>query len=287
MYEVGDVYDQTFTIKDGNGTLTTPSPVSCSLTLPDGTSGSPTVTVLSVGLVQVTYTIVQIGQHSLVLTGTLGSATFTQSDVFNVSANAGTTFIVSLADARTAIGLPTSDTSKDEALRTVIAGCTPIIEDLIGPCVSTTRTETYDGGNPQIALNFAPVLSITSIIESYGTVVYTLTAQNIFGGSGLDAFGYTVDLTTGIITRRASGVATGFAPGERNIQVVYVAGRVLKGNQILAARRLIRHLWQSEQQGFRPQLGAPETMAATPSGFAVPKAVIELCGPDLRTPGIG
>lgn len=289
MYEVGDVYAQTFTVAPG-GVPTDASGTTCPITLPDGTPATPTINHTGPGVYQVVYTITQVGQHSLDFSGTVGSYAFSQSDVFNVSANASSTFIVSLADSRTAIGIPTTDTSKDEILRTVIAGATPVMEDIIGPCVATTRTETYDGGAAQICLLYAPVMSITSIVETAGgNYVHSLTEQTIFTGSGsLDSFGYSVDLSAGVITRRAAGVAIGFIPGRRNIQVVYVSGRVLKGNQILAARRLIRHLYQTEQQGFRPQMGAPDTsMGTTPSGFAVPRAVIELCAADTRPPGIG
>lgn len=290
MLEIGDTYTQTFTVEDSTGTPVDPSPYACTITLPDLTTATPTITHVSTGVFQIVYAIPQIGQFSLVFTGTVGGNTFTQSDVFNVSVGAGAAFLLSLADARTAIGFPSTDTSKDESLRTVMAGATPIMEDIIGPCVSLSRIETYDGGNVQIALAFAPVLSVTEIIEAAGSnYVRTLTAQNVFSGSGSnDAYGYTIDLTTGIVTRLASGVPINFLSGTRNIQITYVTGRVLKGNQILAARRLIRHLWQSEQQGFRPQMGAPDmSMGSTPSGFAVPKAVIELCGPDTRAPGIG
>jgi hypothetical protein len=289
VYEIGDTYTQTFTITDATGVLEDPSPVACTITLPDLTTATATLNHVSLGVYQALYIITQVGQHSLVLTGTVSGYTFTQSDVFNVAAGASSTFVVSLADARTAVGLPSTDVSKDEALRTVIAGATPVMEDLIGPIVPTPRSEVYDGGRTQIALLYAPVMSITSIIESFGSnYQQTLILQDIFASSDASPWAYTVDLATGIVTRRAAGMAMRFAPGERNIQINYVTGRVLKGNQILAARRLIRHLWQTEQQGFRPQMGAPETaMASTPSGFAVPKAVIELCGPDTRPPGIG
>lgn len=288
MLEIGDTYGQTFTFM-ASGVLTTPTSIVCTLTLPDGTAGSPVVTTLSTGVVQVTYyPIVQLGMHSVSIAGLVGVYPIAQGDKFNVESSAS--FLLPLADARTAIGLPTSNTTQDEALRTVMAGATPVMEDLIGPCVSSSRTETYDGGRTTIALLYSPVLSVTSIIEAAGSnYVRTLTAQNIFSGSGSgDAYGYQIDLNSGVITRLASGVPIRFLGGVRNVQVVYVTGRVLKGNQILAARRLIRHLWQTEQQGFRPQMGAPDTtMGTTPSGFAVPRAVIELCAGDTRPPGIG
>jgi len=120
------------------------------------------------------------------------------ADTFNVMA-ADPRLLISLADAKAGLGI--TGTSKDEDIRSVIAAATPIMEDLCGPILRTTRTETYDGGTTQINLLWSPLISITSIIESYGsTYVRTLTQQDVFSGSGLDSFGFSVDLTTGIVT---------------------------------------------------------------------------------------
>ena len=165
------------------------------------------------------------------------------------------------------------------------------MEDLCGPLLSKTRTETYDGGTSQINLLFAPVLSITSITESYGSNYQrAITAQDIFAGGSSDAYGYTVDLVTGIVTRRAAGVAISFAFGKRNIQITYISGRAIVGGNILRATGLlVRQLWLlSGQQGLRPVMGSPDTsVGRTPSGFAVPNAVIEMVGgADTRPPGL-
>jgi hypothetical protein len=95
-----------------------------------------------------------------------------------------------------------------------------------------------------------------------------------------------VDLNTGIVTRRASGMAMPFMQGIRNIQITYISGRVLSGNEILAARRLVKHLWQSEQQNYAPALNGPESIGMTPSGYAVPRVVVELCAASTRPQGM-
>jgi hypothetical protein len=172
-------------------------------------------------------------------------------------------------------------------LREVIAAATPIMEDLIGSVASRTRTETFDGGRAQITLLYPPLLSVTSVIESYGsTYQRTLNLVDIFSGSSSDAYGYTVDLNTGIITRRANGIAIPFVSGLRNIQVSYVAGRVLAGNHLLACRRLVKHLWQTEQQNYSPMQNSPEDIGVTASGFAVPRIVLELCADSTRPQAI-
>jgi hypothetical protein len=57
-------------------------------------------------------------------------------------------------------------------------------------------------------------------------------------------------------------------------------------NVRLATRELVRHHWQIGKQGQRPGGGgAPSAEAWTPSGFAVPRRVIELCGGNARIDG--
>jgi hypothetical protein len=136
-------------------------------------------------------------------------------------------------------------------------------------------------------LRWSPLISITSVKESYGANSYTLSSEDPFGTGSASAYAYTIDLASGVLTRRAAGVAVPFLPGHRNVQVVYVSGRdTIRPNVLLATRRLIRHLWQSEQQGFRPAMSGPDRLVSTPSGFAVPKAVIELAADDARLPGL-
>jgi hypothetical protein len=163
------------------------------------------------------------------------------------------------------------------------------MEVIAGCLLRTTHVESYDGGTSQINLLWSPLISVTSIIESYGsTYQRTLTVQDIFSGSGTtDAYGYTVDLVTGIITRRAVGVAIPFVTGKRNIQVSYISGRAVIGLNILRATRyLIRHLWQMEQ-GQVPLVNGVPVATTVVLGFAVPNVVIEMCGADdTRAPGL-
>ena len=287
-FDLGDPIPLVFTVLNASGAPENATTVVLTITLPDLTTVTPAVTGL-VGVYTTTVPYVAtLAGHYVVDWLATGTNACTSSDVFNVMApDPG--FIISLADARAGIGMSAS-TTKDEDIRLLIAAVTPIMEDIVGPILRKTRVETYDGGTSQINLLWSPVISITSIVESYGsTYVRTLTAQDIFAGTGSDAYGYTVDLTTGIVTRRASGVAMCFMAGKRNVQVTYVSGRTaISSNVLMATRRLIRHLWSQEQQSFRPNvLSAPDpNMALTPSGFAVPRVVIELCADSTRAPGL-
>ena len=284
--DLGDVYPLAVNVTDNTGVAANATACTVTVTLPDLTVVTPAVTNTVTGTYTASFPTTLVGHHDVRWVAT-GTNACTYSDEFNV-APADLGGVISLADAKAGLGV--TGTSKDEDIRSVIQAATPILEDLVGPILRVTRVETYDGGTSQINLLWAPIISITSIVESYGsTYTRTLTAQDIFAGTGTDAYGYTVDLTTGIVTRRASGVAMPFANGKRNIQITYVSGRTnISGNILLAARRLIRHLWMQEQQSFRPNvLAAPDpNLPKTPSGFAVPRSVIELCAADTRPPGL-
>jgi hypothetical protein len=284
-FDLGDPIPLTFTVRNAAGAPENATTVVLTITLPDLTTVTPAVTgLVGVYTPNTPYVATLAGRHLVNWVAT-GTNACTSSDVFNVlPADAG--FIISLADARR--GIRSIGTATDEDLRDLIADVTPIMEDICGPLLRKTRVETYDGGTSQINLLYAPILSITSITESYGaSYVRAITAQDIFAGGNLDTFGYSVDLVTGIVTRRAAGVAINFAAGKRNVQVTYVSGRaVIGGNILRATRYLVRHLWQIEQQRVPLVNGQPEPTTYI-LGYAVPNIVIEMCGgADTRPPGM-
>jgi len=293
-FDLGDPVPLSFLTYDSTGLVladvTTPA---LTITLPDQSTVTPAVAKTATGTYAPTtpYIAVQAGIHRVSWVGTTGAQTQERTDTFNILP-ADPRFLISLADARAGLGTISSNTVKDEDLRSFIAAATPIMENIVGPILRTSRVETYDGGSPQIVLINAPLISISSIIESYGSNYQrTLTAQDVFAGSSLDAFGYTVDLASGVLTRRSAGRAIPFAYGKRNIQVSYVSGRTsVTGNLLLATRLVIRQLWLvAGQQGYRPNMGAPDTSGASTgasTGFAVPNAVLELCAAHTRPPGV-
>jgi hypothetical protein len=161
------------------------------------------------------------------------------------------------------------------------------MEDICGPILSVAKDEWHDGGSRTVRLLYAPIISVATVVESYGNFTRTLTAQPL-DGSSFDAYGYTVDLVDGLLHRRYSGREGDFQSGRRNVHVTYTAGRTtIPPNITYATRRLVRHLWQQEQQGFRPDFGSPEgAMVSTPSGFLVPNVVVQACGAEARIIGI-
>ena len=197
--------------------------------------------------------------------------------------------IVTVAEAKTHLNIPASDTSQDTEIQGFIDAAQPLIEDITGPVATASHTEYFDGGCSTIVLSWLPVVSVTSVTEYYGLSTFPLTNQPL--GSQTDAFGYTLDAATGQITRRTfGGEAAQFAAGAKNVKVVYTAGlNSTPGNVRLAALELIRHLWQQSQQGGRPRFGGNAILDGenhVPIGFALPDRVVELLAPNRRPPGV-
>lgn len=287
MLDLGDTYTTTVTVTDATGTKVNAGSVTATITLPDLTTATPTVNNPSTGVYSISYPTTQSGLHQLEWVGT-GANSFANSDAFNVAAVAPG-FMISLADARAGLGFQATNTTSDEDLRLFISAATPIMEDLLGAAIPRSRTETHDGGSSQIALLYSPVMSVTSVIETVGSsYVRTLTGQSPFSGGSFDPFGYAIDQQTGIITRLAAGYPINFMAGLRNVQITYVSGRTLTGNHLLAARRVVKFLWQTEQQNYVPNQFSPESepTALTPGGFEVPRIVLTLCADAVRPPGL-
>ena len=184
--------------------------------------------------------------------------------------------ILTLADARAALRLAASDTSNDADLTTTyIPAVTPMVEDLTGPLLSQTGlTRSFDGGKPLISL------------PSAVTAVTTVTESNVTLTQGTD---YIVNLRSGVVQRGTMIQPYPFLPGQQNIVVTYNVGAgIIPPNVKLAARIILRQLWQADQQGNRPQFGQPDgDTVTTPSGFAIPKRAFELLQPTQDVPGFG
>lgn len=282
MYDLGDSVAQQLTTRDSSGNPADATTVVCTITLPDASTATPTVSHPSTGVYTISFPTTQAGRH-LLRWVTTGPAQV-QTDVFWV-APTDPGMIISLAEARLALrNVSSASTATDEDLRSLIVSATAPMEDLCGAIVPRSCDEWHDGGGRTIALLNTPLTVVSAVAESYGNFTRTLTLQEL-SGSSFDSYGYTVDLSTGILTRRTSGRDGAFAPGRRNVHVTYTAGRaVLPPNLISATRRLVRWLWQIEQQGQRPNGSAPDAATtSTPSGFQVPTVVKVLCAGELRT----
>lgn len=238
------------------------------VTNPDGTTVTPAVTETT-GTYTATVTTAQPGRYLLSWAGPATNYT----DILDIWP-ADPRFLISLADIRNSLGLRPGDTSSDDDLRLYSAACTVVIEDITGGILTRTRTQTVDGGRHAITLNARP--------NPDEPVTVTIA------GTALAAGDFTVDYEAAIVYAANDGW---FPSGRQNIVIGYQVGSsVIPPNIRLATSELLRHMWQVGRQASRPAWGDSadsEGMDTTPSGFAVPNRVIELCAANPRLPGIG
>jgi hypothetical protein len=281
-YDVGDPAPLAVNTRDAAGALANAGAVVCTVTLPDQTVATPTVTNVSTGLYTAAYVIVQAGHHVVrwVATGANAAAT---ADSFDVRPVANPVFM-SLADARASLKLPAADTTKDEMLRDYIDAVACVIEDMWGAVVPRVWSEQHEPGVSTISLNHQPVIAVTAVAEYRGATPFTITQVATPDVAGAQS--YTFDPATCTLERRTSG---GYPmPWYGEVWITYTAGcTVIPGNVIMAGREMLRHLWQNGQQAGRPQLGGMpgDDAVYSPAGYAVPRRVAEMLGDPRKAPG--
>lgn len=232
------------------------------ITRPDGTPfTSPSITNQPV---RATFVPDMAGRWRLRWTSSGTDAVGAYSDVVDVWPS-DPNFIISLDDARLALNLaPNTDPALLDDLRLYIASATPVIEDIVGPVPKRTETH-YVGKGWQYAALYHKVDTLTSVVYDDASVVPTAA--------------YEFDAGPGLLTFKR--------PLSQGVTITYTTGStIVPQNVRLATRELVRHWWQQGRQGVRSgPTEAPGGPGYTPSGFAVPKRVIELCGPKKLTGG--
>ena len=194
------------------------------------------------------------------------------------------TDIVTLADVKTFMQI--TSTANDAELSNMISAASTMWNRKYGPVSgSPSYDEWYDGGASTISLRNIPVLTVTSVIETFGSS-YTRTLVQEAPDSGVGtAFDYSIDLTSGLLTRRAMGIGMSFAPGDKNIHVVYTAGYSSVPYDIQqAVWVLVAHLWET-QRGRMVIPGQPPADWNPAMAYTWPRRVREV-GEGYYVPGI-
>lgn len=180
--------------------------------------------------------------------------------------------LITLAEARASLGWAATQTSDDADLERYVEAATPIIENITGPVLVASRVEALDGGRQSVLF---PVrfTSVTSVTEN-----------------GRAVTDYVADAKAGIITKGKIDAPDVFEPGMQNIVVTVSVGYAddaseVKANVKLAARELVRFMWQQGRQANIPAFGEGPESGSVPMGFLVPKRVQELLEPSRRLPG--
>jgi len=234
-YDLGDLVGLAISVKDTSGTAANATAVTCTITLPDGTTATPTVSNATAGSYTVDYTPTTAGRYLVrwVATGTNASS---YTDAFTVN-DPGDLSLLSLTDAKQYLNITSS--SADEELRQFILEASDIAERLTSRQLRRkTYTEVYSVSGPYFSLKQQPVISVTTVTED----AETLTA-------GTD---YVLDTALGILYRGSTLSPLYWHAGQDNIAVTYVAG---EGNPsptaVLLVKELTRHLWRT-QRGASP-----------------------------------
>lgn len=234
-YDLGDVVGLAVQIKDSSNTAANASTVTCTITLPDGTTATPSINNPSTGSYTADYTPTQSGRHLVrwVATGTNASS---YTDVFDVNDPLDLT-LVSLSDVKNYLNV--TSTSSDEEIRQFILEATDIAERLTSRQLRRKQfVENYSVSGAYFSLKQQPVVSVTSIVEDG----VTLTA-------GTD---YVIDTSIGIAYRGSNLSPLYWHAGSDNIVVTYIAGEVNPSPTAqLLVKELTRHLWRT-QRGASP-----------------------------------
>ena len=268
VYDLGDPVALGITVTNAAGAAQNATTVVCTITLPDGSATSPTVTNSGAGLYDVTYSPTAAGRYSVrwVASGTNASA---YTDTFEVN-DPTALGVVSLQDAKDHLNLTTS--TNDEELRRFLWVATDMCEQYAGRVLGRrTFTESYDGGTSRLRLRHPVALSITSVVEN---------------GVTLDPANYRLDPITGMFVERigSNGLTQfgGLFSGTINsVMVTYVAGfGIVPPIAQQAVLEALRHLWQTQRGAASVSALVSSGDDYTPGmGYSLPRRVMELLDP--------
>jgi hypothetical protein len=125
-----------------SGTDLTAATVTCTVTAPDGTVGTPTVTIAGTTATAVVVPA-QVGTYLLTWAVT-GAVTGGQTDQFTVEAP--TLDLVSLSEVKSELNINPTDTSKDAKLREWMRAATGVVENVTGAILPAPRTTSSPAG---------------------------------------------------------------------------------------------------------------------------------------------
>lgn len=159
IYEIGDAIPLTWAITVGG--VATNATVTLTITLPDGTTSSPSITNGSTGNYSASYTPTLNGEHGFRWVAT-GAATAAESGSFQVG-NGYTT----LATLKASLGI--TDTTDDNALIDAIVAASRAIDAYTGTTFyPITEARTFDPDSPSDVW-VDPFVTATSLVVKTGT----------------------------------------------------------------------------------------------------------------------
>lgn len=267
MSDFYDPYVSAIEVRNAAEVLEDATLVVCTITLPDGTTATPTVTNGGAGLYSTTYTPTQLGHHEVLWKAT-GTNACSREDVFNV---ARPITLISLAEAKGAVNF--TGTDQDEELRLYVEAATDMIERLVGPIVPRDVTETVCASAGYLSLTSTPVVEVSTVDSATGSGQSYVTAD--------------------LLARPVSGLVT-LADGTGIVgdtyTVTYTAGRTgpIEARFLHACRLLVQHMWTTQRGSSSPGKRRGESFESTPgAAYSMPTRVLELLQLDVNQYGVG
>lgn len=270
-FDLGDTVRLAAECKDPAGTLITAGGATLTVTLPDGSTVSPTVEApTEAGRYVHDYVTEVAGRHSVRWVFTDPAAAFT--DVFDVR-EPEPPLILSLADAKAQLNITSS--RDDDEIRGWLEAVTSLVEQYTGITVRQTFTETHALsrlGARSLVLRHTPVVELTALEELSGAPI---------GVASLD-----VDLVTGVVRPVDGSCLAG------TLKATYTAGRaVIPAAVAKAASIILQHLWRAQRHAARGALpgGGDDYSVSEPIpglGYAVPNRALQLMEPFRLPPGV-
>lgn len=227
-FDVGDSVPLAWDVADEDGNPVNAGTVALTVTLPDGTDSNPAVPAPSVtGEYRITYVPATPGRYSWRAVTTVPATSF--GDVFEVRQQVSPS-LISLADAKRALNIPSSTTTFDDELREYTEAVTRVVEDFIGPVVVRSYTRRLWGYDWCVRLPHSQIREITSV-----TVISDSTTVDV----SLLSF----DSLTGIV--RYKDLVSRFPYGE--LDFTYTVGRdYVEPSWTLAAKLILQSNWRSQ-----------------------------------------
>lgn len=258
-FAVGQPVPVQVVVYDDTGVPADATTVVLTVTLPDGTTVTPSVSHPDTGVYQVDYVPTVHGLHTVQWTMTGINQSAPPVDVFYVDPVAVVP-LVSLAEARQQCRI--GSTADDPILQRFMRVASDTCERRTQIWRRTTFSTTRDGGGGFVRLR-APVIEVISVLED---------------GTSVSATGYVLDSVEGRLYRGTSSCPMRWNDGRRNIIVEYVAGAadgVIPEPIRQGVLLLVEHLWNTQRGGANlpRNAGAPDW--ALPVGFTLPNAVLE------------
>lgn len=265
MIDLGQVYEATLTLP---GQSSPPSTAVLTITLPDGTTVTPSVGPGAASgsdwLISYDYATTMAGLHkaSWVTTGP-GTAVV---DYFSVRQFIS---VISLAEAKDHLNITRVLPDGGAELRRFMQAATEVVESKAGICVRRQFTDRVSDGCRELVLPRRPVLSVTSVASVWP------------GGPSWTAGQLVLDGEAGIVSQAAPmGLPFWYGPWD----VTYACGRAVVDERFIhAAKEQLRHLWETQRGAQPPSLAPGEESFATSAGwaFSVPRRVLELLEDDM------